>query len=58
LAKDDAFGVSIADMESALDPNRFVGRAPEQVDEFLEHVIDPILTGAARPDETLEEIRV
>jgi len=58
LAKDPAFGVSIADMESALDPNRFVGRAPQQVDEFLAQVIDPIVTGAGRPEEALEEIRV
>ena len=43
-------------MQSALDPARFVGRAPEQVDEFLSDVIEPLLAGhtqAAR-----EEVRV
>lgn len=56
LAADPAFGVSVEDMQTALDPKQFVGRAPEQVDEFL-GAIAPVLTGAAR-DESAEEIRV
>jgi adenylosuccinate lyase len=40
LAADEAFaGV---DLEAALDPAQFVGRAPEQVDEFLAEVVEPI----------------
>lgn len=40
LRQDPAFaGVDIA---SALDPAKFVGRAPEQVDEFLAEVVAPI----------------
>ena len=40
LRKDPAFaGV---DLNSALDPAQFIGRAPEQVDEFLAEVIEPI----------------
>jgi adenylosuccinate lyase len=58
LAADPAFPVSINDMNSALDPNRFVGRAPQQVDEFLDQVVEPILAGQAPTDEGLEEIRV
>ena len=57
LAADASFPVSIADMESALDPSRFVGRAPEQVDEFLGAVVDPILAGHSAA-EALEEVRV
>lgn len=30
------------DLEAALDPSRFVGRAPEQVDQFIEQVVEPI----------------
>ena len=43
-----------------LDPARFIGRAPEQVDEFLEKEIDPILATApqAAAGETHEEVRV
>ena len=29
-----------------MDPRRFVGRAPEQVDEFLAEVVEPLLAGA------------
>jgi adenylosuccinate lyase len=58
LANDPAFPVSFDDMSSALDPHRFVGRAPQQVDEFLDHVVEPILAGHAPTDEGLEEIRV
>lgn len=57
LSVDPAFNVSIADMESALDPLRFVGRAPEQVDEFLNDVIEPLLAGH-RSDVMGEEVRV
>ncbi|MBN1588021.1 MAG: adenylosuccinate lyase [Pirellulales bacterium] len=40
LAGDKAF--SSVDLEAALDPATFVGRAPEQVDEFLATVVEPI----------------
>ncbi|HXT18824.1 MAG TPA: adenylosuccinate lyase [Gemmatimonadaceae bacterium] len=61
LANDPAFGVPIADLESALDPERFVGRAPEQVDEFLSQVVEPLLSGSARIDQGADrpvEVRV
>jgi adenylosuccinate lyase len=41
LAADPAFAK--VDLDAALDPRKFVGRAPEQVDEFLAEVIEPIL---------------
>jgi adenylosuccinate lyase len=40
LAADPAF--SQVDLEAAMDPRKHVGRAPEQVDEFLRDVIAPI----------------
>jgi adenylosuccinate lyase len=40
LAADPAF--ARVDLDAALDPAQFVGRAPEQVDEFLTEVIAPI----------------
>jgi len=39
LKKDTAF--ARVDFESLMDVNRFVGRAPEQVDEFLEESVAP-----------------
>jgi adenylosuccinate lyase len=56
LSADSAFNVSVADMESALDPHRFVGRAPQQVDEFLADVVEPLLAGHV--DAASDEIRV
>jgi adenylosuccinate lyase len=58
LSADAAFGVSVADMESALEPSRFIGRAPEQVDEFLDGVVAPLLAGHSRDAAGREEIRV
>jgi adenylosuccinate lyase len=57
LAADPAFGVSFEDLQSALQPDRFVGRSPEQVDEFLEQVIEPILASVPATG-AMEEVRV
>jgi len=57
LASDKSFGVKLKDLEGALDPKRFVGRAPEQVDEFLRDVITPLFAGETTSVER-EEIRV
>lgn len=40
LSGDNAF--ADIDLEAALDPAQFVGRAPQQVDEFVEQVVMPI----------------
>lgn len=36
-------GVSRVELEEELRPERFVGRAPEQVDAFLAEWVDPVL---------------
>ncbi|MEO8194140.1 MAG: adenylosuccinate lyase [Gemmatimonadales bacterium] len=57
LASDGDLGLSKERLELAADPARYVGRAPQQVDEFLAEVVQPLLAGAAgSPAE--EEIRV
>jgi adenylosuccinate lyase len=58
LAKDKAFGVKLEDLRGVIDPKRFVGRAPEQVDEFLRDVITPLFAGESARSERAEEIRV
>ena len=35
-------GFANVDLSGALDPHRFIGRAPEQVDRFVEDVVEPI----------------
>lgn len=57
LAGDPGFGVALDDIRAALDAARFVGRAPQQVDEFLAEVVDPILE-ASPPPTPREEVRV
>ena len=43
IAADPAFNLSLEDLKKAMEPSRYVGRAPKQVEEFLEEVINPIL---------------
>ncbi len=58
LGRDKAFGVKIKDLEGVIDPRRFVGRAPEQVDEFLRDVITPLFAGDTAKSDCAEELRV
>ena len=58
LAADKEFGVPMDDLVSAANPMRFVGRAPEQVDDFLAEVVDPILAAVPKTAATREDVRV
>jgi adenylosuccinate lyase len=58
LARDKTFGVKLKDLEGTIDPMRFVGRAPEQVDEFLRDVITPLFAGDIAKPARAEELRV
>jgi adenylosuccinate lyase len=58
LSSDKSFGVKMKDLEGAIDPKRFVGRAPEQVDEFLRDVITPLFAGDTAHSDRSEELRV
>ena len=44
LAKYPEFGMSHQEMEAVLDPMRYIGRCPEQVDRFLEEIA-PLIAG-------------
>ena len=57
LAGDTQWKVPLREMREALDPAAFVGRAPQQVDEFLAEVVMPLLEGAEAAPE-VEEVRV
>lgn len=43
IAADPAFGLTIEELQSTMDPSKYVGRAPVQVDAFVKNVIQPIL---------------
>lgn len=55
IAADPAFGLTPGEVAAAADPRIFVGRAPEQVEEFLAAEVDPLL---ARHAEALAETAV
>ena len=44
---DPAFGLTREEIEAELSPEAFTGRAPQQVEEFLENVIAPLLAANA-----------
>jgi len=46
IAADPSFGLTRDEIVETVDPVKFVGRAPEQVEEFLTELIDPILAEA------------
>ena len=58
LAADKSFGVKLKDLEGVLDAKRFVGRAPEQVDDFLRDVITPLFAGETASSERTEDLKV
>ncbi|MCR5717194.1 MAG: adenylosuccinate lyase [Lachnospiraceae bacterium] len=43
IANDPSFNLSLDELKACMDPKRYVGRAPYQVEQFLKNVIAPIL---------------
>lgn len=43
IAEDGAFGMTKEELEKGMDPARYVGRAPKQVEDFLKKTVKPIL---------------
>lgn len=43
IAADPAFGLTLEELKSCMEPSKYVGRAPQQVEEFLSEVVNPIL---------------
>ena len=58
LAKDETFGVSTDDLRASTAASRFIGRAPQQVDDFLSGVIQPILDAHASTHTEQTQVRV
>jgi adenylosuccinate lyase len=58
LARDPALGLSRDEIDDATDARSFVGRAPEQVDEFLSEILRPALAGSEEAPSEGTEIRV
>ena len=43
IAADPAFNMTLKELQKSMEPSRYVGRAPRQVDNFLKNVVNPIL---------------
>ncbi len=43
IADDPEFNMSITELNKTMDPKKYVGRAPQQVDKYLKEVIQPML---------------
>tara|TARA_Y100000814_G_scaffold253951_1_gene201748 strand:- start:1419 stop:2840 length:1422 start_codon:yes stop_codon:yes gene_type:complete len=43
IAGDDSFALSMEELQQMTDPMRFVGRAPSQVERFIESAVAPVL---------------
>ncbi|MCI0359949.1 MAG: adenylosuccinate lyase [Planctomycetaceae bacterium] len=56
LRKDPAFAK--VNVTAAMEPSQFVGRAPEQVDEFIAEVVEPIRRRFARSGRLSAEVSV
>ncbi|MFM1822819.1 MAG: Adenylosuccinate lyase, partial [Planctomycetota bacterium] len=55
--KADPFFAKV-DLDGALDPSAFVGRAPEQTDRFIETVVEPIRARHRDALRTTADLRV
>ena len=52
IAADPAFGMTKEELTAHLEPSRYIGRCPEQVEEFLSCDVAPVL---AKYQDALEE---
>ncbi|MCD8196915.1 MAG: adenylosuccinate lyase [Lachnospiraceae bacterium] len=43
IAADPSFNLSLEELEACMEPSRYVGRAPLQVENFLREIVNPIL---------------
>ena len=43
IANDPAFGMTKEEIEELLEPKNFVGRAPQQTEEFITEIVQPVL---------------
>ena len=43
IAADPSFNLTLEELQAAMDPAKYVGRAPLQVEKFLANVVKPIL---------------
>ena len=58
IAADEAFGVTIEELEKILKPENYTGRAKEQTEDFLAELVQPVLDKYADIESDKPEINV
>ena len=58
IAADEAFGVTLEDLEKILQPEKYTGRAKEQTEDFLEEEVKPVLERYSNIQDEKPEINV
>ena len=58
IINDPTFNLSKEEILGIIDPNKFVGRAPSQVVEFIAEYVDPIIEANKEAIEVHSEINV
>ena len=58
IASDDAFGVSLEELQDILQPEKYAGRAKEQTEDFLAEEVRPILDKYSSIEDKKPEINV
>jgi len=58
LSSDSSLGLSPETISALADASKYTGRAPQQVEEFLDEVVAPLLAGAENVPQDNTELRV
>ena len=58
IEKDDFFNISKDELNEVLNPMKYIGRCPSQVDEFIENEVNPILEENINMIENIKEVEV
>ena len=58
IAGDPIFGVTLEELQELIQPEKYVGRAPKQTEEFLTEIVEPVLEKYSGVQEEKPEINV
>lgn len=58
IAADPVFGVTLEELKALIRPENFVGRAPQQVEDFLKEEVAPVLEKYRDDQDVLAEVNV
>lgn len=58
IAADEAFGVTLEELAGIVRPENYVGCAPQQTEEFITEMVEPLLRNYAGVSEEKTEINV